>query len=88
MFLGKQVVRQVQPERERRSWLMDGGPQCPSEEHCGGPPTVSSNSPAPGPQNLLQEKVLRAEVDHCQSMGGKVIDDTSRGQHGTNENRS
>ena len=76
MFLGRQVIRQVRPDG-RGGWPKDGGPQCPSEEHCRGPPAMSGNSPAPGPQNLLQEEVRRAEVDHCQGMGGKVIDDAS-----------
>ncbi len=49
---------------------------------------MSGNSSAPGPQNLLQEEVRRAEVDHCQGMGGKVIDDASCGQHGIIEDRS
>ncbi len=49
---------------------------------------MSGNSPASGPENLFQEEALRAEVDHCQSMGGKVIDDTRCSQHGVIENRS
>ena len=87
MFLGRQVIRQVRPDG-RGGWPKDGGPQCPSEEHCRGPPAMSGNSPAPGPQNLFQEEVRRAEVDHCQGMGGKVIDDACCGQHGIIKDRS
>ncbi len=49
---------------------------------------MSGNSPASGPENLFQEEALRAEVDHCQGMGGKVIDDACCGQHGIIEDRS
>jgi hypothetical protein len=75
MFNSRQVIRQVRPDG-RGGWPKDGGPQRSREEHGGGPPAMSGNSPASGPENLLQEEALRAEVDHCQGMGGKIIDDT------------
>ena len=74
MFPDRQVIRQVRPDG-RGSWLKDGGPECPGEEHCGGPPAMTSNSPAPGLKNLFQEEVLRAEADHCKCMSGKIIND-------------
>ncbi len=49
---------------------------------------MSGNSPASGPENLLQEEALRAEVDYCQGMGGKIIDDTCCRQHGVAKDRS
>ena len=49
---------------------------------------MSGNSPASGPENLFQEEALRAEVDHCQGMGGKIIDDTCCSQHGVVKDRS
>ena len=74
MFPDRQVIRQARPDG-RGSWLKVEGPERSGTEHCEGPPTKTSNSPAPGPKNLLQEEVLGAEADHCQCMSGKVIKD-------------
>ncbi len=57
MFPDRQVIRQVRPDG-RGSWLKAEGPECSGTEHSGGPTTKTSNSPAQGPKNLLQEEVL------------------------------
>ena len=49
---------------------------------------MTSNSPAPGPESLLQEEALGAEADHCKCMSGKVINGACCSQHGVIEDRS
>jgi hypothetical protein len=75
LFLGRQVIKQVRPERKRGGWLKVVRPQCSSKENGGGPTTGPRNSPAPGPQDLFQEEVLGAKADHCKGMSanGRVM---------------
>ncbi len=49
---------------------------------------MTSNSPAPGPESLLQEEALGAEADHCKCMSVKVINDACCSQHGVVEDRN
>ena len=49
---------------------------------------MTSNSPAPGPQDLFQEEVLGAKADHCKGMSGHVVDDASGGQQSIIKNSS
>ncbi len=48
---------------------------------------MSSDSPAPGPQNLFEEEVLGAKAGNRQSMNGQVVDDACYCQHGVAKDR-
>ena len=48
---------------------------------------MPSDGPAPGPQNLLHEEVLRSEVGDLQCMNSHVVDDACCCQHGVVKDR-
>ena len=49
---------------------------------------MPSDGPASGPQNLLDEKILRSEVSDLQCMNGHVVDDACCCQHGVTKDCS
>ncbi len=92
---GKQLTRRLSPQYFSRvrpeRWADDQfgvkGAQCPRKEHCGGASTLPSNGPAPGPQNLLDEEVLRSKAGDHNCMNGHVVDNACCCQHGVIKDR-